>query len=116
MAESIRAANGVIQAMIVTPSDKEGNYFVIDGNVRLHGARVLGMECPKLKCEVVSTPMAQQMLAMIITAKFRYEPDPISEALHYKRLQEEEKYSLRDCARNRNAYGHYHVSPQTVGA
>ena len=98
MAESIRAAGGVIQAMIVTPSGKEGIYYVIDGNVRLHGARVLGKDCPQLKCEVVSTSMAEQMLAMVITAKFRYEPDPISEALHYKRLQDDEKYSIKQIA------------------
>ncbi|MEW6115631.1 MAG: hypothetical protein AB1553_01865 [Nitrospirota bacterium] len=93
MAESIRAVGGVLQALLIVHSGQAGKYFVVDGNMRLAGARALGDECPPLKCEIVDKGKAEQLLAMVVTAKFRYEPDPISEALHYKRLIEEEGYS-----------------------
>jgi len=94
MAQSIRARKGVTQAMQIVPNGAKGKFFVVDGNMRLAGARALGKDCPPLKCEVVNESEADQLLTMLVTAKFRYEPDPISEALHYKRLMEEEKYSI----------------------
>ena len=62
--------------------------------VRLAGARLLGKDCPPLKCELLDANAAEQLLTMLVTAKFRYDPDPISEALHYKRLMDEEGYSV----------------------
>ena len=99
MADSIRAVGGVYQAMRIVRNGTEGRYFVVDGNMRLAGARLLGRECPQLKCELVSDSAAEQFLAMLITAKARYKPDPVSEALHYKRLIDEEHYSVRKIAR-----------------
>lgn len=96
MSISIRTTGGVYQALLIVPrSDKPGHYFVVDGNVRLSGARLLGKDSPNLKCEVISATEAEQMLAMAVTAKFRYKPDPISEALHYRRLQNEEGYNVQ---------------------
>ncbi len=89
MAASIKAAGGVLVALRIVPNGSAGAYFVVDGNMRLAGARHLGPECPDLKCELVDDTEAEQLLAMAITAKVRYEPDPISEALHYQRLIEQ---------------------------
>lgn len=99
IAESIKASKGVYQAMLIVPNGKAGRFFVVDGNMRLAGARILGKACPLLKCELVDQTTAEQFLTMAATAKFRYDPDPISEALHYKRLMEEEGYKIPQLAR-----------------
>lgn len=104
MAESIRQSKGVYQAMLIVPNGHKGKYFVVDGNIRLHGARLLGRECPKLKCEVVDAGKAEQLLTMVVTSQFRYDPDPISEALHYKRLMDEEGYSVQRIAHTTGLY------------
>ena len=96
MADSIRAAKGVLQALRVVANGRKGKYCVVDGNMRLAGARALGKDCPPLKCEIVKESEVEQLLAMLVTAKIRYDPDPISEALHYKRLIEEEGYTASD--------------------
>ena len=104
MASSIRQANGVYQAMLVVPNGKAGKYFVVDGNVRLAGGRLLGRECPLLKCEIIDADKAEQLFAMAVTAQFRYDPDPISEALHYQRLIDEEGYTVRKVAHATGIY------------
>ena len=92
MAASIKA-RGIIHALIVFPSEIPGKYYVADGNVRLAGAKLLGNEAPLLKCEVVSMSQAQQYLDMVITSEIRFDPDPISKAIHFRRIIEEEGYS-----------------------
>jgi len=99
MADSIRAAGGVVQPLRIVPDGAAGQYYVVDGNMRLAGARLLGRDCPPLKCEIVDASAAQQLLDMLVTAKFRYDPDPISEALHYRRLIEEERYTAAEISR-----------------
>ncbi len=99
MAESIKAASGVHQALLIVPNGKAGRYFVVDGNMRLAGGRHLGKDCPKLKCELVDQSTVGQLLTMAATAKFRYDPDPVSEALHYQRLMEEEGYNVPQLGR-----------------
>lgn len=99
MAESIRAAKGVWQAMQIVPNGTKGKYLVVDGNIRLAGGRLLGKDCPPLKCEPISASEAEQLLTMLITAKFRYDVDPVSEALHYKRLKDEEGYTVPQISR-----------------
>lgn len=99
MAESIRAAQGVLQALLIHPDPAEpGTYFVVDGNMRLAGARALGEECPLLKCEVVEADRFEQLLLMTITTEFYFPKDPISQAQHYRRLIEQEKMSVSDVA------------------
>lgn len=77
MASSIQSAKGVYQALLITPNGKKGHFFVVDGNMRLAGARLLGSKSPLLKCEVISKSHAEHLLAMIVTAKFRFDPDSI---------------------------------------
>ena len=60
MAASIEATGGVFQALLVCGSDEPGKYWVVDGNVRLAGARRLGGRCPLLKCEVLEVSAASQ--------------------------------------------------------
>jgi ParB/RepB/Spo0J family partition protein len=97
MAESIRAAGGVIQALLIYP-DGDGMYFVADGNMRLAGARALGDECPLLKCEVIEASRFEQLILMTITTEFHFPKDPISQGLHYQRLIEQEHLSVSDIA------------------
>lgn len=96
IAESIRALGGVLHALQVTPDGASGTYYVVDGNMRLQGARYLGAECPPLKCEIVSQTLAEQKLAMIVSNTMRFEVDPISEALHYQSLRQDEGLSIAD--------------------
>ncbi|CAG0991971.1 putative chromosome-partitioning protein ParB [Anaerolineae bacterium] len=93
-----RGQNPVIHALRIVPNGKADHYFVVDGNMRLAAARLIGAKCPPLKCELVKESDAEQALAMIVTAKFRFTPDPISEALHYQRLCREEHYTPRQIA------------------
>lgn len=94
MADSIRAAGGVKHALLIVPNGKAGHYFVVDGNMRLAGAKMLGKDCPRLKCEIVEESQAEQLLSMMITGKFRYDTDPVSDALHFQRLIDEEGLSV----------------------
>ncbi len=94
MAQSIRACKGVLQALrVVRAQGKRGKYYVVAGNKRLAGARLLGKDCPLLKCEIVNETEAQQLLDMVVENFVRSKPDPISEALHYQSLINEEGYT-----------------------
>jgi ParB family chromosome partitioning protein len=101
MAQSIRACKGVIQALRVVPAwsadrrarGKRGKYYVVAGNKRLAGARLLGKRCPLLKCEIVNESEARQLLDMVVENFVRSRPDPISEALHYRSLIKDEGYT-----------------------
>lgn len=107
MAASIRAAGGVLQALLVVPDPDlssaeahngtagDAHYLAVDGNMRLAGAHQLGAECPDLKCEVITADHASQLLIMATTSAVHYPKDPIAEALHYQRLQDE-GYSVNE--------------------
>lgn len=94
--ESIKRRNGVTQALIIVPSPTDGAYFVVDGNVRLAGGQILGKECPLLKCDLVSASEGEQLLDMLITSEFRYDPDPVSQARHIRRMMTEIGFSIGD--------------------
>lgn len=89
MGQSIKAARGVHQALLVVPNGTGDTYIVVDGNMRLAGARALGDECPLLKCEVIAASHAEQLLLMATTSRQHYPKDPISEGLHYELLVKE---------------------------
>lgn len=97
MADSIKAVGGVVQALQIVPTgqftdvdgDKLPLFYVVDGNMRLSAARTIE-NCPPLKCEQISSSAAEQLLLMAVTSEFHYPKDPISKALHYKRLVEDE--------------------------
>lgn len=86
MARSIAAAGGVVEALKVVANGTAQSYLVVDGNMRLAGGRLLGDECPPLKCEVITASHAEQLLLMVTTSKLHFPKDPISEGLHYRRL------------------------------
>lgn len=93
MAQSIHAAGGVWQALLIVPATEAGYWYVVDGNMRLMGARELGDNCPLLKCEVIDAGKVEQLLIMATTSRLHYPKDPISEARHFKRLIDEEGYT-----------------------
>ena len=104
MAESIKARGGLLQALILTPADVPSKFWAIDGNLRTAGARLLGAECPPLKAELVyDKNTVEQMLDMIATT-IRFDPDPISEALHYAALKAEGLTLLEICERTGQYY------------
>src|ERR1700744_6515801 len=78
MAESIAAHKGVIEPLIVMRDSKKDKWIVIDGNMRLAGARLLGDKCPDLECKVVEQTEAEQRLSMVIANQIRYDVDPVS--------------------------------------
>ncbi len=105
MASSIAAVGGVMHPIIIVKAGaKHGHkYHVVDGNMRLAAARILGDKCPPLQCTVVTQSKAQQQLSMIVTNKIRYDVDPVSEGLHYRALQNE-GLSVRDISRRTGVY------------
>jgi len=103
MANSIFAARGVIEPLVIMKEDRGGKWLVIDGNMRLAGARLLGEKCPPLDCKVVDQNEADQLLSMVIVNQVRYDVDPVSEALHYKALKDE-GLSIRDISKRTGVY------------
>lgn len=102
MASSILASGGVLEPLIIT-KDGSGKWIVVDGNMRLAGARLLGAKCPPLDCKVVDQSRADQLLSMIVANQVRYDIDAVSEGLHYKRLQDE-GLSVRDISKRTGVY------------
>lgn len=101
MADSIRQAGGVDQALLVTPREENGTYSVIDGHFRLAGAQLLGDDAPALKCEVRrGLSRREKLLIMARTSALWFAKDPISEARHYRRLIEEEGVTRTKLARS----------------
>ncbi len=105
MADSILAGGGVMQPLvIVKPTEKNGHqYVVVDGNMRLIAARLLGEKCPPIECKLVDQDEAEQLLAMVVANQLRYDVDPVSEAMHYKALQAE-GLSIRDISKRTGVY------------
>lgn len=103
MANSIAAAKGVLLPLIVVEADEPHKYYVVDGNMRLAGARLLGADCPPLDCKLVDKSEAEQQLAMAIANGVRYDVDPVSEGLHYKALLEQ-GLSVRDISKQTGIY------------
>lgn len=91
MSASILATDGVLEPLIVVPDPTPGSkkYLVVDGNMRLMGARLLGNKCPPLECKVVHQGEAEQFLSMAVANQVRYEIDPVSEGIHYKMMENE---------------------------
>ncbi len=98
MAASIRAAGGVEQALLVVAAPR-GKYYVVDGNLRLEGARRLGAQCPLLKCELRQQSGDEQNLTMARTDLHRFAVDPISRAAHYRKIIIRRKCSVQDLAK-----------------
>jgi ParB/RepB/Spo0J family partition protein len=98
MAASIKARGGVLHALEIVPSKEKGIWWVVAGNKRLAGARLLGKDCPLLKCEPVEADRAQQLLDMAIENFIRSDPNPVDEAAHYQRLLDS-GLSVRDISK-----------------
>jgi ParB/RepB/Spo0J family partition protein len=105
LANAITAEKGLLHPLIVVePAEKNGHkYIVVDGNMRLAAARLLGDACPPLECKLVEKSEVDQLLSMVVANKGRYEVDPVSEGIHYKNLQAE-GLSLRDIAKQTGIY------------
>lgn len=115
IAGSIRRRGKLLQAMKVTPTgatvDTPGGplptYYVVIGNLRAAGAKLLGADCPPLQAEVVTWDEAEILLGMIDENFVRVDIDPISEALHYRRLVDELGMSLNRIGQETGQSGGY---------
>lgn len=103
MANSILATKGVIEPLIVAKDSNGKKWVVIDGNMRLAGARLLGEKCPLLDCKVAAQGEAEQLLSMITANQVRYDVDAVSEAMHYKMLKDE-GLSVREISKRTGVY------------
>jgi hypothetical protein len=95
---------GNVQALLVVRIEDEHPsevaqefYYVIDGNLRLTAGRTLGESCPPFKCEPIAAGQAEQLL-MMTTTGVHFPKDPISEGRHYRRLVEEEGFTIKAIA------------------
>lgn len=89
LAVSIREMGGVEQALIVI-LEKSDRYLVVDGHYRLAAAKTL-KKPPLLKCEIrPGTSRREILLVMARTSTLWFAKDPISEAMHYRKLVDEE--------------------------
>ena len=102
MAASILASKGVLQALVVTKGEGD-KYVVVDGNLRLAGAKHLEGKCPPLECKVVDQDQADQVLTMVTANQIRYDVDAVSEGLHYKALMKE-GLSAREISKRTGIY------------
>lgn len=100
LADSIAAHAGLIQPLVVTPNpDEAGTYLVIVGNRRYRAGVLLGESCPLLDARVeTDIERAAQLLMMVSENLQREDPDPISEALHYRLLMQQERLSMAEIA------------------
>ena len=99
MADSLRA-RGNVTPLSVIPNGKPGHYYVVRGNLRLAGAELAVREGWQgtLRCEVVSETEAEALTGMVAENLVGADIDPVSEARHYKRLQDDHKMSPRRIA------------------
>jgi len=103
LAQSIQEMDGVEQALIVVPgghlADGRPAYLVVDGNYRLAAARSLPAP-PRLKCEIrPALSRREVLLVMARTSVLWFAKDAISEALHYRKLLDEEGFTRLALAR-----------------
>lgn len=83
------AEQGVLDPLTVV-RESAGRLIVIDGNRRLKACQHLGDDAPPVPCRLVEMDRRQQFLTMATTFLQREDVDPIAEALHYRRLLDEE--------------------------
>lgn len=98
LADSIKAMGGVLHPLIVV-QQPNGRYIAVDGNRRIKACQLLGNDAPKLECKVVTQAEAEQGLSMLVSNVQREDVDPVSEALHYQRLKQDEGLSVRDISK-----------------
>ena len=104
LADTIQINGGVDQALLVRPggrlADGRAKFYVIDGNYRLAAARILEKRAPRLKCEVrKNISRVEKLFIMGRTSEQHYPKDPISEALYFQRLINEEGVSRVEISR-----------------
>jgi ParB family chromosome partitioning protein len=91
MAQSIKE-NGVLQPCLAVPvisanANYNYKYWIVIGNLRLEGLRRLAEDAPLLPAIVKDDLVVdQQLLNMAIENAIRFDPDPISEGIHYQTI------------------------------
>lgn len=85
MAQSIRTL-GIIQPLVGCQGDN-GRIWIVAGNLRLAALRHLGDDAPASVPVIIRDRSAvQQLLEMAAENAVRFDPDPVSEGLHYQRI------------------------------
>ncbi|MDR3631625.1 MAG: ParB/RepB/Spo0J family partition protein [Desulfocapsaceae bacterium] len=97
LADSIRS-NGVIQPLVVTPSDKNGAYTLIAGERRLRASKLAGLTSVPVIVRDLENEDSLLELAIIENVQ-RTDLNPIEEAEAYNRLIEKFGYTQEETAR-----------------
>lgn len=86
MAQSI-AERGIIQPLVAVRGDT-GRIWIVAGNLRLTACQSLGDDAPLVPVIIRDLTEEQQLLDMAAENAVRFNPDPISEGKHYRRILE----------------------------
>lgn len=97
MAGSIRE-RGIIQPLICTRLD-DGRVYVVAGNLRLSAARSLSDEKLLVPVIIRDRSDAEQLLDMAAENAIRFDPDVVSEGLHYRAILEQDGMTQTRLAR-----------------
>lgn len=97
MANSIRE-RGIIQPLICMRLD-DGRVYVVAGNLRLSAARSLNDEKLLVPVIVRERSDAEQLLDMAAENAIRFDPDVVSEGLHYRAILEQDGMTQTRLAR-----------------
>lgn len=95
LANSIRS-NGLLQPVIVRPTEDSNTYEIIAGERRWRAARIVGLD--KIHCLINTYSDKQAAAASAIENLNRADLNPIEEANAYKRLIDEFSYSHEEVA------------------
>jgi ParB family chromosome partitioning protein len=97
LADSIKV-NGIIQPLVVTPSDSSGRYMLIAGERRLRASKLAGLSTIPVVVRDVENEDSLLELAIIENVQ-RTDLNPIEEAEAYNRLIEKFGYTQEETAR-----------------
>lgn len=89
--------HGVIQAVVVSPADKAGKYYLIAGERRCRAAKMAGL---KTIPAAVKPLKQKEMLEIALIENLQRENlNPVEEAAAFKKLMEEFQYTQEELAR-----------------
>ncbi len=95
LARSIKE-HGVLQAVVITPADEEGNYYLVAGERRCRAAQLAGLH--KVPAVIKSYDQKTMLEIALIENLQREDLNPVEEALAYQRLLKEFGYTQEELA------------------
>ncbi len=96
LASSIKE-HGILQAVVVSPSGEDNNYFLVAGERRCRAARLAGLDA--VPAVVKSFDKSTMLEIALIENLQREDLNPVEEARAYKKLMQEFNYTQEEMAR-----------------